>query len=108
MADFRTVRLRFDQETGAAEIEDRVHIPGMRMVLESVAADGERVYVVRFPGHSYRSLAGSEHAPASFEVFMEDYPESHIGREERADDAPWIKVKTIVRFPVLVGTKREF
>lgn len=108
MADFWTVMLRFDPEDGSAEIEGRVRVAGMRVVHETKNGAGEHVYVVRSPGHSYRSLAGAGHSPAMFEVFVEDYTEHDLRHGVHEDDRPWIRVRPFVHFPVLAGTKRSY
>jgi hypothetical protein len=105
MEDFVHLMLRFDPEDGTAEIRGREPHPGQRIVFETLNNAGERIYVLRKPGHSYSSLASRRYAPASFEVLAEDYPETHLGREEREDDRPWIKVRRVVSFPVSIGTK---
>lgn len=105
MADFLSVRLRFDPENGEARIEDRVHVPGMRVVWEQERGHG-RVFVVRKPPHSYGGLASRSYSPAEFEVFEEAYTDTDRQCGIPEDDAPWIRVRPVVRFPVTIGTKR--
>lgn len=93
------MRLQLDPIDGAALIEGRPLVPGQRVVWETLNDAGEHVYVVRRPR--------DRSAPAEFEVLVEDYTENEFGRIERADDAPWIKVRQVVVFATTIGTGRS-